>query len=216
MFNFSLNIFEGLLNYLHILPSRKKPLSILHDVSGIIKPKRMTLLLGPPSSGKTTLLLALAGKLGKDLKFSGKVSYNGHGMEEFVPQRTSAYISQHDLHIGEMTVRETLAFSARCQGVGSRYEMLAELSRREKAANIKPDPDLDIYMKAEALEGQETSIITDYILKILGLEMCADTMVGDDMIRGISGGQRKRLTTAYYNGFGNNDIIPTHRTASRH
>lgn len=25
--------------------------------------------------------------------------------------------------------------------------MLAELSRREKAANIKPDPDIDIYMK---------------------------------------------------------------------
>lgn len=29
---------------------------------------RMTLLLGPPSSGKTTLLLALAGELDKDLK----------------------------------------------------------------------------------------------------------------------------------------------------
>lgn len=42
-------------------------------------------------------------------------------MDEFVPQRTSAYISQYDLHIGEMTVRETLAFSARCQGVGTRY-----------------------------------------------------------------------------------------------
>ena len=28
----------------------------------------MTLLLGPPSSGKTTLLLALAGKLDQDLK----------------------------------------------------------------------------------------------------------------------------------------------------
>lgn len=28
----------------------------------------MTLLLGPPSSGKTTLLLALAGKLDPDLK----------------------------------------------------------------------------------------------------------------------------------------------------
>jgi len=49
------------------------------------------------------------------------VTYNGCGMEEFVPQRTAAYISQHDVHIGEMTVRETLAFSARCQGVGSRY-----------------------------------------------------------------------------------------------
>lgn len=41
-------------------------------------------------------------------------------MDEFVPQRTAAYISQHDLHISQMTVRETLAFSARCQGVGYR------------------------------------------------------------------------------------------------
>ena len=48
-----------------------------------------------------------------------------HGMEEFVPQRTSAYISQTDLHIGEMTVRETLAFSARCQGIGTRNGQLA-------------------------------------------------------------------------------------------
>ncbi|KAF8393289.1 hypothetical protein HHK36_021530 [Tetracentron sinense] len=193
--NFSVNLLEGFLNYLHILPSRKKPFSILHDVSGIIKPCRMTLLLGPPSSGKTTLLLALAGKLDSDLKYSGGLSYNGHGMDEFVPQRTSAYISQNDLHIGEMTVRETLAFSARCQGVGSRYEMLAELSRREKEANIKPDPDLDVFMKAAALEGQEANVVTDYIMKILGLEVCADTLVGDEMLRGISGGQKKRLTT---------------------
>ncbi|EEF48303.1 ATP-binding cassette transporter, putative [Ricinus communis] len=128
-------------------------------------------------------------------KSSGRVTYNGHEMKEFVPQRTSAYISQYDLHIGEMTVRETLAFSARCQGVGARYEILAELSRREKVANIKPDPDIDIFMKAAALEGQEANLMTDYILKILGLEVCADTMVGDEMIRGISGGQKKRVTT---------------------
>ncbi|OVA06530.1 ABC transporter-like [Macleaya cordata] len=193
--NFSANIVEGVLGLLRVLPSRKKPFSILHDVSGIIKPCRLTLLLGPPSSGKTTLLLALAGKLDKDLKVSGRVTYNGHGMDEFVPQRTSAYISQHDLHIGEMTVRETLAFSARCQGAGAGYDMLAELSRREKSANIKPDPDIDVYMKAAALEGQEASVVTDYILKILGLEICADTMVGDEMLRGISGGQKKRVTT---------------------
>lgn len=42
-------------------------------------------------------------------------------MNEFVPQRASAYVSQHDVHIGELTVRETLAFSARCQGVGARH-----------------------------------------------------------------------------------------------
>ena len=45
-------------------------------------------------------------------------------MNEFVPQRTSAYISQNDLHLGEMTVRETLAFSRRCQGTGASYGQL--------------------------------------------------------------------------------------------
>ncbi|CAJ2661304.1 unnamed protein product [Trifolium pratense] len=193
--NAATNVIEGLLNVLHIIPSKKKHVAILKDVSGIVKPRRMTLLLGPPGSGKTTLLLALSGKLDKSLQVSGSVTYNGHGLNEFVPQRTAAYISQHDVHIGEMTVRETLAFSARCQGVGSRYDMLSELSRREKAANIKPDPDVDVYMKAISTEGQEYSISTDYVLKILGLDICADTMVGDEMLRGISGGQRKRVTT---------------------
>ncbi|TVU19431.1 hypothetical protein EJB05_35579, partial [Eragrostis curvula] len=137
--NSIVNTVEEAANALHILPSRKRIMPILHNVSGIIKPRRMTLLLGPPGSGKTTLLLALAGKLDKDLKVTGKVTYNGHEMTEFVPERTSAYISQHDLHIGEMTVRETLAFAA---------HMMTELSRREKAASIKPDADIDAFMKA--------------------------------------------------------------------
>ncbi|OIT36974.1 pleiotropic drug resistance protein 1 [Nicotiana attenuata] len=193
--NFMTNFLETMLTSLHILPNQKRKLTILNDVSGIIKPCRMTLLLGPPGSGKTTLLLALAGKLDPSLKVTGKVTYNGHEMNEFVPQRTAAYISQHDLHIGEMTVRETLEFSARCQGVGSRYDMLVELSRREKAAKIKPDPDIDIFMKVAATERQEANVVTDYVLKLLGLDICADTMVGDEMIRGISGGQKKRVTT---------------------
>ncbi|KAG8375491.1 hypothetical protein BUALT_Bualt10G0105400 [Buddleja alternifolia] len=155
MFNFTANILEDILSNLCVMPSRKTPLSILHDLSGIIKPGRMN---------------------------------------EFIPQRTSAYIGQHDLHMGELTVRETLAFSARCQGVGAGYDMLAELLRREKEANIKPDPDLDIFMKAASIEGQKASIMTDYIIKILGLDVCADTMVGNEMFRGISGGQKKRVT----------------------
>ncbi|KAL0354739.1 UNVERIFIED_CONTAM: Pleiotropic drug resistance protein 1 [Sesamum radiatum] len=62
-------------------------------------------------------------------------------------------------------------------------EMLSELSRREKNANIKPDMDIDIFMKAVSTEGQEASIITDYVLKVLGLEVCADTLVGDQLTK---------------------------------
>ncbi|XP_042054242.1 ABC transporter G family member 29-like [Salvia splendens] len=149
-------------------------LHILKHTSGIIKPSRMTLLLGPPSCGKTTLLLALAGRLSSGLKASGEITYNGHKLCEFVPQKTAAYVSQNDVHVAEMTVGETLGFSAKCQGGGSRYDFLKEITRSENEDG--------------------SSDITDYVLKVLGLEECRDTIVGDQMLRGISGGQKKRLT----------------------
>lgn len=45
---------------------KRQRLHILDDVSGVLQPGRMTLLLGPPSSGKSTLLKALAGLLSPD------------------------------------------------------------------------------------------------------------------------------------------------------
>ncbi|KAK6157909.1 hypothetical protein DH2020_012157 [Rehmannia glutinosa] len=156
------------------LPSQDAHVNILKDVSGTLKPGRMTLLLGPPGCGKTTLLKALSGNLDKSLKVTGEISYNGYKLEEFIPQKTSAYIGQYDVHVPEMTVRETLDFSSHCLGIGSRAEIMAE---------------------AISVEGQKTSLQTDYILKIIGLDICADTLYGDQMRRGISGGQKKRLTT---------------------
>ncbi|KAL8527701.1 hypothetical protein ACS0TY_005518 [Phlomoides rotata] len=73
---------------------------------------------------------------------------------------------------------------------------MRDVSKREKEANIVPDPDIDTYMKAISVQGQKTSLQTDYILKILGLDVCADTPFGDAMTRGVSSGQKKRLTIA--------------------
>ncbi|OWM79108.1 hypothetical protein CDL15_Pgr003279 [Punica granatum] len=144
LFNVTINTIERVLGFIRLAQSKKRKLQILKDISGIIKPSRMTLLLGPPGAGKTTLLLGLADKLNDDLR---------------------------------MTVRETLDFSGRCLGVGTRYEMLAELARREKGSGINPDPEIDAFMKATALAGQETSVVTDYILKVRVMKLCTGEML---------------------------------------
>ncbi|KAI3445474.1 hypothetical protein Pfo_002139 [Paulownia fortunei] len=158
------------------LSSKAAKIGIINDVSGIIRPGRMTLLLGPPGCGKTSLLKALSGNLDKSLKF--------------VPQKTSSYVSQSDLHIPQMTAREILDFSSPCQGVEAE-----KLIKRENEAKLIPDPDVDTYMKVVPNLMSKSNPATDYILKILGLDICADTLVGNAMRIGISGGQKKRLTT---------------------
>ncbi|CAL5383646.1 unnamed protein product [Camellia sinensis] len=147
----------------HIYVRRESPpFMFMDDFVGC----RLTLLLGPPGCGKTTLLLALAGKLNQSVKVTGEVFYNSYRLDEFVPQKTSAYISQYDLHKPEMTVREMIDFSARCQGVESRAEIMKEVSKREKEAGIVPDIDIDTFMKATSIEGQKRTLQTDYILKM--------------------------------------------------
>lgn len=65
-----------------------------------------------------------------------------------------------------MTVCETLDFSGRCMGVEIGNEILVELCRHEKEAGIEPDPEINAFMKATAMAGQEISLITDYVLKV--------------------------------------------------
>ncbi|KAG2700852.1 hypothetical protein I3760_06G017000 [Carya illinoinensis] len=71
--------------------------------------------------------------------------------------------------------------------------MPGELARREKIAGIKPDEDLDIFMKSLALEGKGHKPCCGVHHE--GLDICVDTSVGDKMLKGIFGGQKKQLTT---------------------
>ena len=52
------------------------------------------------------------------MQITGNITYNGTALAEFLPQRTAAYIEQTDLHLPELTVRETMDFAARVQGTG--------------------------------------------------------------------------------------------------
>ncbi|KAH8520242.1 hypothetical protein H0E87_001633, partial [Populus deltoides] len=194
LINVARDLGEGLLTKLGLFRATRFPLTILNDISGVVKPGRMTLLLGPPGSGKSTLLLALAGKLAKNLKKSGNITYNGQKFDDFYVQRTSAYISQTDNHIAELTVRETLDFAACWQGASEGFGgYMEDLVRLEKERNVRPNPEVDAFMKASSVGGKKHSISTDYVLKVLGLDVCSETVVGNDMLRGVSGGQRKRV-----------------------
>ncbi|GAB2285728.1 ABC transporter G member 31 [Dionaea muscipula] len=72
---------------------------------------------------------------------------------------------------------------------------MKELTRLEKEMNIRPSPEIDAFMKASSVSGKKHSVSTDYVLKVLGLDVCSETVVGNEMRRGVSGGQRKRVTT---------------------
>lgn len=71
---------------------------------------RLTLLLGPPSCGKTTFLRALAGRL-PPKGYTGTVKYNGHSFKEFCVPRTAAFVPQSDTHIPNYTALETTKFA---------------------------------------------------------------------------------------------------------
>jgi len=47
---------------------------------------------------------------------ASELTYNGQPLDSFVAERTASYISQLDQHYGELTVRQTMEFSARVQG----------------------------------------------------------------------------------------------------
>lgn len=50
-------------------------------------------------------------------------------------------------------------------------EELEELRKREKEAGYTPDWELDAFMKAEIRKGKKESIVTDLVIKLLGLDV---------------------------------------------
>ncbi|KAG0463890.1 hypothetical protein HPP92_019511 [Vanilla planifolia] len=137
--NSVINVLESTANNFVFCEEGRSLSPSLHDVSGIIKPKRMTLLLGPPGSGKP-LYCWLGRKIEFRYKVSGTVTYNGHGMDEFCLRELEPTSGQYSLHIG-----------------GDDY-MLSELARRESCKH-QTGPDVDVFMKPSSPPSNSFSLI---------------------------------------------------------
>ncbi|CAL9080509.1 ABC transporter G family member 45 [Musa acuminata AAA Group] len=190
--NAVINTAQELMGWLRFYQANRKPVKVLNGLRGIVKPSRMTLVLGSPGSGKSTFLRALSGKLDPSLNVTGKVTYNGQKMNHYISQRMCAYVSQYDLHHSEMTVKETMEFSRKMLKAGNEIEMHKAVSTAKIEASIQEERNISAMENDSSKD--EGSFITNYILKILGLHECADIIIGDEMRRGISGGQKKRVT----------------------
>lgn len=72
--------------------------------------------------------------------FEGKVTYNGEARSS-TPQHLSAYVSRHDLHHAEMTVRETINFSSNMLGSNNEFGMavcfLCYFDQNQNACSVK-------------------------------------------------------------------------------
>jgi len=143
-------------------PSKKIRNQILFDVSITCRPGSLIALMGPSGSGKTTLLYILSRRVKRNL--SGKLLYNGVRPEKGL-KRKIGYVLQHDMLIPNLTVRETLTFTA-----------LLRLPNT-----------LTYDQKLERVEE---------VIDHLHLKKCANSMLGDDFNRGVSGGEKKRACIA--------------------
>ncbi|KUF88270.1 UDP-3-O- N-acetylglucosamine deacetylase [Phytophthora nicotianae] len=162
---------------------------ILKNVSGRFAPGKITLLLGQPGSGKSALMKVLSGRfpMSRNITMEGDISFNSVAHKDIVdrlPQFVS-YVNQRDKHFPTLTVKETLEFAHTFCG-GKLLEQgkgMLEMGHRTT--------------DAEALEATK-NIFAHYpeiVIQQLGLQICQDTVVGDNMLRGVSGGERKRVTT---------------------
>lgn len=86
-------------------------LQLLREVTGAFRPGILTALMGVSGAGKTTLMDVLAGrKTGGYIE--GDIRISGFPKKQETFARISGYCEQSDIHSPQVTVRESLVYSA--------------------------------------------------------------------------------------------------------
>lgn len=90
---------------------RETRLQLLSNVSGVFSPGVLTALVGSSGAGKTTLMDVLAGRKTGGYT-EGDIRISGYPKEQQTFARISGYVEQNDIHSPQVTVEESLWFSA--------------------------------------------------------------------------------------------------------
>lgn len=156
-----------------LMKSGQRRIDILRNFDGLIRAGEMLVVLGPPGSGCSTFLKTLTGEThGYTVDKDSHVNYQGISYEEMHKsfRGEAIYTAEQDVHFPQMTVGETLYFAALARA--PRY-IPGGVSRKEYALHMR-----------------------DMIMAVFGIQHTINTRVGNEYVRGVSGGERKRVSIA--------------------
>lgn len=134
----------------------------------------LSVVLGRPGAGCTTFLKTLANQHDEFHAVSGLLRYSTFAPDEIRKQFRGdvIYCPEDDVHFPTLTVQETLNFAAKTR-----------------------TPDKGARVKGVTRQSYADSL-TVLLETVFGLQHVKDTKVGDAAVRGVSGGERKRVSIA--------------------
>ncbi|KAE8444259.1 hypothetical protein EG329_000759 [Mollisiaceae sp. DMI_Dod_QoI] len=166
---FGPDLYKILSRFIPFLPkpgSHGQKRDLIHDFTGVVRDGEMLLVLGRPGSGCSTFLKAVANKRGDFAGVEGEVSYGG------IPAAEQA---KH--YKGEVNYNE-------------------EDDQHFPTLTVEQTLDFSLLNKTRKHQKGDIPIIISALLKMFGITHTRYTLVGDAFVRGISGGERKRVSIA--------------------
>ena len=147
-----------------------KQFDILRGFRGVTKPGEMVLVLGRPGSGCTTFLKVITNQRFGFTGVDGEILYGPFDAQTFAKRfrGEAVYNQEDDIHEPTLTVKQTLGFALDTKTPGKRPFGVSKKVFKEK--------------------------VIDLMLKMFNIEHTANTVIGNQFIRGISGGERKRVS----------------------
>ncbi|WBW75480.1 plasma membrane brefeldin A efflux transporter Bfr1 [Schizosaccharomyces osmophilus] len=144
--------------------------AILSHTNALANAGELVMVLGQPGAGCSTYLRSVAGETDHYKDTETTLHYDGINAAEMRKHYPGdvLYSGENDVHFPSLTTRETINFAARVRTPRNRP---CNLSRNEYMSRVR-----------------------DLIATSFGLTHTYKTKVGNDFIRGVSGGERKRVT----------------------
>ncbi|KAL9639905.1 MAG: hypothetical protein Q9204_000920 [Flavoplaca sp. TL-2023a] len=150
--------------------SKSERKSILKPISTAFVPGLLNVIMGPSGSGKTSLLNLMADRLHGSVfttyQARGDLKYNNAVPSPEVIRSICSYV---------------------CQDDDALFPCLTVRENLQFAAALRLPTHLSKTQRRQRAES---------VLLKLGLRDCADNLVGDSLVKGISGGEKRRVTIA--------------------